>query len=70
VYAVWLQGPDQPAECDCADWKRHGYGHACKHIIAAELEAQAQAEQPSRADAPVYIAPLQSLDEMLWGEAA
>ena len=23
--------------CECKDWKNHGWGHSCKHIVAATI---------------------------------
>ncbi len=23
--------------CECKDWKRHGFGHTCKHIYAVTI---------------------------------
>ncbi len=25
--------------CECKDWRRHGFGHSCKHIYAATIAA-------------------------------
>lgn len=25
--------------CECKDWKRHGFGHTCKHIYAVTIFA-------------------------------
>ncbi len=41
VYKVRL-GPGLPV-CTCPDWKRHGHGHVCKHIVMAQLTEPAVA---------------------------
>lgn len=23
--------------CECVDWKNHGFGHTCKHIVAVTI---------------------------------
>jgi len=40
-YKVRL-GPGLPV-CTCPDWKRHGHGHICKHIVMAQLTEPAVA---------------------------
>lgn len=37
-YEVYLDIAYNAASCDCEDFRRHGEGHSCKHIIAAYLE--------------------------------
>lgn len=41
-YTVSLNHQTYGETCECKDWRKHGFGHSCKHIYAVTIAAAKQ----------------------------
>ena len=51
-YLVWLDAHGEKAECSCIDWQKHGPGHFCKHLHAADIHRLCNQSQDTSVGQP------------------